>query len=400
MTHPAWRVWFQTVGGLFPCPCHGRLGVSLRSPEPRNPEPRNPEPRSLESQWMPSERLRFVRQVIAAEASALAKVAEQLSPSAVEGAERTAACKGSVVITGVGKAGLVGQKLVATLCSTGNRAHFLHPSEAIHGDLGKVGSDDLVWALSNSGRSEEVLRIAPHLREHSSGLIALTASDDNPLARLSDVVVALGKHGEADPLGLAPTTSTTVMMAVGDAIALLASRIVGFVAGDFARFHPGGSLGQKLAPVDRFMRPLAACRTAPATGTVRETMVSTARNGRRTGAVMLLSEDQSIAGIFTDSDLARLLETRRDNLLDGPISEVMTRSFQQLESGTMLAEAIEVLANRRISELPIVDKSGRPIGLLDITDVISLEGTHSFADQGSSHNDASDRRILPLRQGA
>lgn len=356
-----------------------------------NPLASNP-PSSI-SQWMPLERLRFVRQVIADESLALGTVSRQLSMSAVEAAERIAACRGSVVVTGIGKAGLVGQKLVATLSSTGNRAHFLHPSEAIHGDLGKVGSDDLVWAISNSGRSDELLRIAPHLREHSSGLIALTATDDNPLAMLSDVVVAIGKHDEADPLGLAPTTTTTVMMAVGDAIALLASRLVGFVASDFARFHPGGSLGQKLAPVDRFMRPIAACRTAPVTGTVRETMVSTARDGRRTGAVMLLDEEGRIAGIFTDSDLARLLETRRDRLLDGPISDVMTKSFQQLSSGTLLAEAIEVLANRRISELPIVDAAGHPLGLLDITDVIALEAASTGG--GSS----AVRPTLTLHRG-
>jgi arabinose-5-phosphate isomerase len=349
---------------------------------------------------MPIDRLRFVRQVIADEAIALRKVADSLSPAAVEAAQRTAECRGCVVVTGVGKAGLVGQKLVATLSSTGNRAHFMHPSEAIHGDLGCLGADDLVWAISNSGRSDEVLRIAPHLREHSSGLIALTATEDNPLAKMADVVVAVGKHDEADPLGLAPTTSTTVMMAVGDAIALLASRLIGFVASDFARFHPGGSLGQKLAPVDRFMRPIAVCRTAPATGTVRETMVSTARDGRRTGAVMILDEAGRLAGIFTDSDLARLLETRRDAMLDGPVAGVMTKSVQRIESGTLLMKAIEILASRRISELPVVNAEGQPIGLLDITDVISLEGTASMESSSSTPSlTPTPRNILGLRRG-
>ena len=328
-----------------------------------------------ETDWKPIDRLRFVRQVIADEALALSKVADSLSPAAVDAAERTANCRGCVVVTGVGKAGLVGQKIVATLSSTGNRAHFMHPSEAIHGDLGCLGPDDLVWAISNSGRSEEVLRIAPHLREHSSGLIALTATQDNPLARLADVVVAVGKHDEADPLRLAPTTTTTVLMAVGDAIALLASRLIGFVASDFARFHPGGNLGQKLAPVDRFFRPISACRTAPVGATVRQTMVATARGGRRTGAVMLLDDDGRLAGIFTDSDLARLLETRRDAMLDGPIRDVMTKSVTRVRSGTLLSKAIEMLAHRRISELPVVDDDDRPVGLLDITDVISLEGS-------------------------
>lgn len=343
---------------------------------------------------MPIQRLRFARQVIADEARALAKVAQSLTSAAVEAAERTAACQGCVVVTGVGKAGLVGQKLVATLSSTGNRAHFMHPSEAIHGDLGCLGKEDLVWAISNSGRSDEVLRIAPHLREHSSGLIALTATADNPLARLADVVVAVGKHDEADPLGLAPTTTTTVMMAVGDAIALLASRLIGFVASDFARFHPGGSLGQKLAPVDRLMRPLSVCRTASAKSTVRETMVSTARDGRRTGAVMLLDDDGRLAGIFTDSDLARLLENRRDAMFDGPVAQVMTKAVQRIESGTLLVNAIEILASRRISELPVVDTNDCPVGLLDITDVISFEGASTLC-----HLDSA-KATLSLSRGA
>ncbi len=319
----------------------------------------------------------MIRDVIAAEGLALARVARELSPAAVEAAERTAHCPGCVVVTGVGKAGIVGQKLVATLGSTGNRAHFLHPSEAIHGDLGRVGSDDLVWAISNSGRTEEVLRIAPQLRAQSLGLIAITASEDNPLASLADVVVAFGKHEEADPLGLAPTTSTTVMMAVGDAIAILASRLVQFAAVDFAKFHPGGSLGQKLAPVDRLMRPLDACRVATLTSTVRDTMVSTGRDGRRSGAVMLVNPDGTLAGIFTDSDLARLLEMRRDALLDAPIGDVMTRDVQRIRSGLLLEEAIKILAFKRISELPVVDVWDRPIGMLDITDVISISANES-----------------------
>lgn len=343
------------------------------------------------------EGLRAIREVVAAEAAALAQVSQSLGVEAVEAAERIAACTGCVVVTGVGKAGWVGQKLVATLGSTGNRAHFLHPSEAIHGDLGRVGADDLVIAISNSGRSEEVLRIAPHLRHHSAGLIALTGNRNNPLAEIADWVVPIGDHAEADLLGLAPTTSTTVMMAVGDAIAVWASRLVGFRSTDFARFHPGGSLGHKLAPVNRWMRPLDQCRTAPATATVRETMVVTGRAGRRTGAVMLLDVAGRIVGLFTDSDLARLLENRRDDLLDANIADLMTTRFTKVESGMLLAEAIEILRDRRISELPVVDAAGRPLGLLDVTDVLSAVDVGEMV-QANKSADAVWPSVVPMQR--
>jgi len=320
----------------------------------------------------PLERLRFVRQIVAAEAAALRNVANRLSPTAVRAAEWTAATEGMVVVTGIGKAGLIGRKLVATLASTGTPAQFLHPSEAIHGDLGMVRSDDLVWALSNSGRSDEVLQILPMLRQQSAGVVALTADDRNPLAVAADCVVSLGRHAEVCPLGLAPSTSTTAMLAVGDAIALLASRLRGFSRDDFARFHPGGSLGKKMTSVEQLMRPLAECRIASQSATIRQAMTATAAQGRRTGAVMLVDEVGRLVGLFTDSDLAKLLERRNEHQLDQPIDNVMTRDVQATQAGTLLGDAIAVLAGRKISELPVLDELARPIGLLDITDIVSL----------------------------
>lgn len=347
---------------------------------------------SIDSIATPLERLRLIRHVLADEAQTLASLSRQIGPEAVEAAQRIACCRGSVVITGVGKAGWIGQKWVATLGSTGNRAHFLHPSEAVHGDLGRVGPDDLAIAISNSGRSEEVLRIAPFLASNCCGLIALTGSTHNPLAELADTVVSIGQVREADPLGLAPTTSTTAMLAVSDAIAMLASRLVGFAASDFARLHPGGSLGHKLAPVDRLMRPLAQCRIAPDNGTVRQTMVRSGIGARRTGAVMLVDDRGTLTGLFTDSDLARLLESRRDDALDGPIADVMTRRFRRVIGGSLLVEAIEILKGKRISELPVVDDDGKPLGMLDITDVIAVTDIASPQQQQSrtdSQNEAT-----------
>lgn len=318
------------------------------------------------------ERLRWLREIVAAEGRAVLSCAAALTPEAVRAAEMTANCDGAVIVTGVGKAGLVGQKLVATLASTGTPSHFLHPSEAVHGDLGRIRDTDLVWALSNSGRSEEVVRIASHVRTHSSGLIAITAGDDNPLSAAADCTVAIGRHDEACPNGLAPTSSTAVMMAVGDGIAMLASQLRSFTSQDFARFHPGGSLGRKLAEVEQIMRPLDACRVAPETVTIREAMVASSKTGRRTGAVMLVDGDQRLTGLFTDSDLAKLLERRDDDALDDCIGTRMTDSPLTASVGTLLQDAVAMMSHRRISELPVIDELGRPVGLIDITDVVSL----------------------------
>jgi arabinose-5-phosphate isomerase len=320
----------------------------------------------------PIERLRALREMVTAEGNAILSAASMLTPEAVRAAEMTAQCEGCVIVTGVGKAGLVGQKLVATLASTGSPAHFLHPSEAVHGDLGRVREDDIVWAISNSGRSEEIVRIGPHLRQHSSGLIAITATDDNPLAAVSDCVVAIGKHDEACPNGLAPTSSTAVMMAVGDAIAMLASERRSFTPQDFARYHPGGALGRKLATVLQIMRPIDVCRVAATTDSVRDAMVTRSKSGRRTGAVMLIDDDGRLTGIFTDSDLAKLLETKNDAALDDPIKSRMSVQPTTADADTLLQDAIAIMSHRRISELPIIDNDGRPLGLVDITDLVSL----------------------------
>lgn len=328
---------------------------------------------------LPLDRLRELRRSVAVEGQAVLAASELIGTSAVRAAELTARCEGSIIVTGVGKAGLVGQKLVATLASTGSPAHFLHPAEAAHGDLGRVRRSDLIWAISNSGRSEEVLRIAPHLRQYGSGLIAITATERNPLADLADCVVAVGKHSEACPHGLAPTVSTTVMLAVGDAIAMFASRLRGFTAQDFARFHPGGALGRKLSSVTELMRPLSHCRIANADVSVRAAMVACGRHGRRSGAVMLVDERRKLVGIFTDSDLARLLEQRDDGAFDEPISSRMTVQPATASQQTSLQQAVAMMSHRRISELPVVDADHRPVGLLDITDVVSQTDPLAFS---------------------
>jgi arabinose-5-phosphate isomerase len=283
-----------------------------------------------------------------------------------------ASTNGSVIVSGMGKAGLIGQKIAATFASTGTRSHFLHPAEAIHGDLGRVHADDIAVVLSFSGQTEEITRILPSLRELGVAILAITSQADSPLGKSAAVTLDLGSIREACPLGLAPTASTTAMLALGDALALVLSRIRGFSSHDFARFHPGGSLGRKLARVEEVMRPLEQCRVAVETQTLRQTLVGQSRPGRRTGAVMIVDANGKLAGIFTDSDLARLLEANRDRAIDGPIADVMTRAPATTSVGELLSSACDLLSRRKISELPVVDQGGKPVGLIDITDVVGL----------------------------
>lgn len=319
-----------------------------------------------------AEGLRFARDVLRIEAHALDLVRGRLDGTIAHAADLVFRCAGGVVVTGMGKAGLVGQKLAATLASTGTRAYTLHPAEAIHGDLGRIRHDDVVIALSQSGETEELTRILPTIRSLGAALVAITGRPTSTLGRAADLCIALGSIEEACPLGLAPSASTTAMMAVGDALALLVSRMRDFRAEDFAVFHPGGSLGRRLARVDDLMRSGRRLRVAPATATVREVFVGLAGPRRRSGAVLIVDEAGRLVGIFTDSDLARLFEQRQDDRLDGPIAAVMTADPMQVGAGALVEEAVELMRGRKISELPVVDAAGRPVGLIDLTDLIDL----------------------------
>jgi arabinose-5-phosphate isomerase len=258
----------------------------------------------------------------------------------------------------------------------------LHPAEAVHGDLGRVRADDIVIALSQSGETEEVLRLIPALRRLGACLVAITERASSSLGHAADLCIALGPIEEACPLGLAPSASTTVMMAVGDALALLVSRKRDFRAEDFALYHPGGSLGRKLSRVEDVMRPTRILRLARPEQTVREVLIGQAGPRRRSGAVLVCEPEGLLLGIFTDSDLARLFERRREADLDRPIGEVMTADPIQVVVGSSLADAVERLQARKISELPVVDRGGRLVGLIDVTDLIGLVPPDVEVDQG------------------
>jgi arabinose-5-phosphate isomerase len=281
-------------------------------------------------------------------------------------------CRGRVGITGTGKSADVGQKIGGTFNSTGTRAYVLDSTRALHGDLGMVHPDDVMMVLSYSGESEEIVRLLPSLRQLARAIVALTGNGRSSLARQADVAVVFGPLEEVCPLGLAPSTSTTAMIAIGDALSFVLSRKRDFGHEDFARFHPAGHLGRKLLKVEALMRKGSELRLASCDATVREVFARARQLSRRTGAVMLTDAQGRLCGLFTDSDLARLIEQRRDAALDRPIHEVMTNSPITIGPGARIMEAVEILRQYKISELPVVDGSGRPLGLLDITDVIAL----------------------------
>jgi arabinose-5-phosphate isomerase len=326
--------------------------------------PSNPESRE--------DQLRFARNVLSIESAAIAQVAERLGEELLQAVDKLHDSEGCVLVTGVGKAGLVGQKVAATFASTGTPAHFLHPTEAMHGDLGRITQRDVVLALSNSGETSELSQILEPIKRSCDGLVAVTSRPRSTLARMADIAIVYGAVREACPIGVAPSTSCTVMMAIGDAMAFLLMRKRQFGSAEFGRFHPAGSLGRRLKAVNEVMRGGPQLRIADASLSVAEVFAQSRRIGRGTGAIMLVDADGKLEGLFTDSDLARLVERREFAAFDRPIAECMTRHPITLQSGQRVEDALTLLHGHQISEIPVLDQDGRPIGLVDITDLVEL----------------------------
>ncbi|MDG1873857.1 MAG: KpsF/GutQ family sugar-phosphate isomerase [Mariniblastus sp.] len=317
------------------------------------------------------EQLRIATDVIRAEADALSRLSTRIPDDFCEAVSLIRQCPGVVIVTGVGKAGWIGQKVSASLASTGTRSHFLHPAEAIHGDLGRVSPNDVVLVFSNSGETNEIIKLLPTFAKMENPIIAITSKLKSTLTRYSSQVLDYGPTREACHLELAPTTSTTLMLALGDALAMTVSRLNQLRPTDFAKNHPGGSLGKQLSIVDEAMRPVEHCRVANEAESVREIYVRHSSHQRRSGVILITNNDSVLTGIFTDSDLARLLACQQDELFDRAIGTVMTRSPITIASGSKTVVAIETLACRNLSELPVVNNLGQVIGLIDITDVVN-----------------------------
>lgn len=319
-----------------------------------------------------NDRLQFARDVLIAESAALAQVAQGLGDELLQAADKLLDSDGCVLVTGVGKAGLVGQKVAATFASTGTPAHFLHPTEAMHGDLGRITRRDVLLALSNSGETSELTQILGPIKRSCESLIAVTSRPHSTLAKMADIAVIYGPVREACPINMAPSTSCTVMMAIGDALAFLLMRQRQFGSDEFSQFHPAGSLGRRLKAVDEVMRSGTQLRIGASSLTVAEVFAQSRRTGRGTGAIMLVDADGRLEGLFTDSDLARLVERRDMAAFDRPIADCMTRQPIKLHTGQRVEDALKLFHSHQISEVPVLDHDGRPIGLVDITDLVEL----------------------------
>lgn len=320
-----------------------------------------------------AQRIEAGREVLRVEQRAIAALLDQLGGAFADAVGRVLACEGLVVVTGMGKAGLVGAKISATLASTGTPSLSLHPGEALHGDLGRIRKQDLVLALSNSGETAEVKALIGPTRRIGAGLIAITESAESTLGRLSDLVLELGPVGEACPLGLAPTASTSAMLALGDALAMVVAKERGLKREEYALYHPAGSLGRRLMKVEEVMRTGNELPLVPVGATLSEVLKITSETPGRPGAALITGEDGTLAGIFTDGDLRRLLENAKGRPRDERVADHMGTSPKTCRAEQLVEEAMRLLRENRVDQLAVVDDDGKPIGLLDVQDVLDLK---------------------------
>jgi len=312
--------------------------------------------------------IKRAREVLDIEAEAIRALKPRLGNSFKEAVYLILKTKGRVVVSGMGKTGIIAQKLSATLSSTGTPSLFLHLSEAAHGDLGRVTSDDMVIIISNSGSTEEIKQLLPFLKKIGAKIIALTGKAKSILAKYSDVVLDVSVKKEACPLGLAPTASTTATLAMADALAVCLLELKNFKEKDFAFYHPGGMLGkQLLLKVKDIMRIGKANPVVNEEKTVSSVLLEITQ--ARAGAATVVDKKGKLVGIFTDGDLRRHLGTDKD-LPRLKIKEVMTRNPLAITEGKLAAEAMHTLQEKKIDEMPVVDKNRRPIGLLDVQDLL------------------------------
>jgi len=311
--------------------------------------------------------LELARKVLVIEAEAVTGLISRLDQRFLDAVSLILACRGRVVVSGVGKSGHIARKIASTLASTGTPAFFVHAAEAGHGDLGMITRDDVVLALSNSGQSDELLTIIPMIKRQGAKLIALTGNPDSTLAKEADVHLDARVPQEACPLNLAPTASTTAALALGDALAIALLDARGFSEHDFARAHPGGALGRKLLThVSDVMRAGKDAPSVADTASFSEALIEMSRKGM--GMTAVLDPGGKVIGIFTDGDLRRTLENKPD-VRSTRISEVMTRNPRTITARKLAAEAVELMERYKITQLLVVTDTGELAGALNMHDL-------------------------------
>lgn len=307
------------------------------------------------------------RDVLAIESAAVAALAGHIDDRFVAACRLIYACTGRVVVTGMGKSGHIGDKIAATLASTGTPAFFLHAAEASHGDIGMITPADVLLALSNSGETAELVALLPVIKRMNVGLIAVTGKPQSTLGRAADVVLDVSVPKEACPLNLAPTASTTATLAMGDALAVALLDARGFTEEDFARSHPGGSLGRRLLlHVEDVMRTGEQLPAVSPTTALRDGLLEMSRKGL--GMTTIVDAQQRVVGVFTDGDLRRILDERFDP--NGEMREVMTSNPKTIRPRMLAAEAVHIMETSRITALPVVDDQNVLVGALNVHDLL------------------------------
>lgn len=313
----------------------------------------------------------IIRQVLATEAQSVLDLISRLGPAVEQAVDLLASCHGRVIAVGVGKMGCIARKAAATLASTGTPAVFLQASDALHGDLGIVTSADVALILSNSGQTDEILKLLPYLKRSAVPIIALTGSPTSPLAQSSSIVIDVGVAAEADPDCPAPTSSTTAALAMCDALAIALLRKRGLTRDQFAIFHPGGNLGRKLlTTVGDLMRRGERVPCSPPTVPLRDAIIAMTRGNL--GAVFVVDDARRLVGILTDGDLRRVFQAN-SNPLDASLDELMIRTPRTIGENELAAEAIRTMEQKSITVLPVVDAEKRVVGALHLHDLLQAQ---------------------------
>lgn len=311
------------------------------------------------------------RRVLRIEAEALSELLQRLDGSFEQAVELLLACKGRVVIIGMGKSGLIGRKIAATFSSTGTPSIFLHPAEAVHGDLGMLMRDDIVMAVTYGGETEEIIALLETIKRLGLSMIALTGHPKSTIAAASDVVLDVSVKEEACSLNLAPTASTTVAMAMGDALAVSLLERRGFSHGDFAALHPGGRLGKRLLRVENLMHSGENLPSVSVTAKMPDVIYEISKKGL--GMTTVVEADGSLAGILTDGDLRRLMQQRGAATIDLVVGECMNKTPQTLAPGELAGSALRVMEDRHITSVVVIDAEKKPLGVVHLHDLWTLD---------------------------